>query len=90
MLWPPTKKSQKIEAAKTCATQSQEKTVKTHDTASNLATKWPEPDNDYDLEIECTGWTGGVTHVLSDTDMGSDDEDWKYTDLDSVITLLRR
>jgi len=30
-----------------------EKTVEDHNTASNLATKWPEPDNDYDLEIEC-------------------------------------
>jgi hypothetical protein len=32
-------------------------------------------------EFECTGWTGGVNYVPSDTDTDTDD-DWKDTDLD--------
>jgi hypothetical protein len=32
-------------------------------------------------EFECTGWTGGVNYVPSDTDTNTDD-DWKDTDLD--------
>jgi hypothetical protein len=39
--------------------------------------------NDYNSDIECPGWTGGVNHVPSDTETDSDDEDWKNTDLDS-------
>jgi hypothetical protein len=40
-----------------------------------------DTDNIHNPAIECTGWTGGVKHVLSDTETDSNDEDWKNTDL---------
>ena len=79
---PQTKKSQKAAAARARAARSRKKAV--HDTPSDPAIEQSEPDNDHNSDIECTGWTGGVNNVLSDTETDSDrDEDWKNTDLDN-------
>ena len=37
-----------------------------------------EPSADSDSEIEYTGWTGGINHILLD----SEDEDWTNSDFD--------
>ena len=74
---PQTKKSQKTAAVRACTGSARSRKKAICDIPSDLAIEQSEPD------IECTGWTGGVNHVLSDTETDSDDEDWKNTDLDS-------
>jgi hypothetical protein len=59
-------KAQKAAAARAQAAKSQQ----------------PRPGDQILDVVECTGWTGGVNHVPSDTERDSDDEDWKDTDLD--------
>ncbi|KAI9456573.1 hypothetical protein BJY52DRAFT_1224236 [Lactarius psammicola] len=83
---PSTKKAQKAAAARAWAARYQRKTVDSEvveipsDSELDLAINQRNPDGTHDSDIECTGWTGGVNYVPSDTD--TDDEGWKETDLD--------
>ena len=77
---PQTKKSQIAAAARARAAKSWKKAL--CNIPSDLAIEQSEPDNNCNPDIECTGWTRGVNHVLSDTETDPDDEDWKNTDLD--------
>ncbi|KAI9452726.1 hypothetical protein BJY52DRAFT_1402484 [Lactarius psammicola] len=83
---PSTKKAQKAAAARAQAARYQRKTVNLEvveipsDSELDLAINQRNPDGTHDSDIECTGWTGGVNYVSSDTD--TDDEGWKETDLD--------
>ncbi|KAH9018306.1 hypothetical protein EDB84DRAFT_1626781 [Lactarius hengduanensis] len=76
---PPNKRAQKAAAARARAAKYQKKEVEV-EVSSDAAIERPEPDGNHEPDIECTGWTGGVNYVPSDTD--SDDEEWKETDLD--------
>jgi len=78
---PSTKNSQKAAAARARAAKSQKKTVEVVEISSNSDSA-TEPDHEHEPDIECTGWTGGVNYVPSDSDPDSDDEDWKDTDWD--------
>ncbi|KAI9442866.1 hypothetical protein BJY52DRAFT_1229078 [Lactarius psammicola] len=83
---PSTKKAQKAAAARAWAARYQRKTVDLEvveipsDSELDLAINQHNPDGTHNLDIECTGWTGGVNYVPSDTD--TDNEGWKETDLD--------
>ncbi|KAH9014352.1 hypothetical protein EDB83DRAFT_2529309 [Lactarius deliciosus] len=81
---PSTKKAQWAAAARARAAKYQKRNVEIVDSEipSDPAIEQPEPDGNHEPDIECTGWTGGVNYVPSDTDSNSDDEDWKETDLD--------
>ncbi|KAH9024499.1 hypothetical protein EDB85DRAFT_2181548 [Lactarius pseudohatsudake] len=81
---PSTKKAQWAAAARARATKYQKRNVESVDSeiSSDPAIEQPEPNGNHEPDIECTGWTGGVNYVPSDTDSDSDDEDWKETDLD--------
>jgi hypothetical protein len=72
---PSTKKTQKAAAARAWAAKSKMKAAEVLDIPLDVSTE---------SDIECTGWTGGVNYVLSDTDTltdtDTDDEDWKDTD----------
>jgi len=54
---PPTKKSQKAAAARARAAKSLKKFIETVKISSDSAIEQSESDNDYDSDIECTGWT---------------------------------
>jgi hypothetical protein len=75
---PSTKKAQKAAAARARAAKSQKKMVEVADPVVEQS----EPDDNHDSDIECTGWTGTVNYVPSDTDDDKDDKDRKDTDLD--------
>ncbi|KAH9039650.1 hypothetical protein EDB85DRAFT_2181181 [Lactarius pseudohatsudake] len=81
---PSTKKAQWAAAARARAAKYQKRNVESVDSeiSSDPAIEQPEPNGNHEPDIECTGWTGGVNYVPSDTDSDSDDEDWKETDLD--------
>jgi hypothetical protein len=72
---PQTKKSQKAAAARACMERYQKKAILSDPTLEQSNT-----DNIHNPAIECTGWTGGVKHVLSDTETDFNEEDWKNTD----------
>jgi hypothetical protein len=61
----PTKKSQKEATARACAVKFQKNTVNVHDASSDSAIEQSKSDDDYNSDIECTGWMGGVNHILS-------------------------
>src|SRR6266508_5565560 len=71
------KKVRKAAAARARASKSQKKIV------LDLELNFPDSaiQVEQSEEFECTGWTGGVNYVPSDTDTDTDD-DWKDTDLD--------
>ena len=71
----------KAATAQARATKLEKKTVRLSD-SENI--EQSEADNEDDSDIECTGWTGGVNHVLSNTDIDSDldDDDDEYEDFD--------
>jgi hypothetical protein len=73
-----TKKTQQAAAARARAVKSQKNNVEVLKTPGS-ANKPSE--SDVDSDCECTGWTGGVNFVPSDSDSDSDKE-WKDTDLD--------
>ena len=75
---PSTKKAQKATAARAQAAKSQKKRVEVADPVVEKS----ELDDNHDLDIECTSWTGTVNYVPLDTDDDKDDKDWKDTDLD--------
>jgi hypothetical protein len=85
---PSTKNTQKAAAARARAAKSRKKTVQVvqvgsaeiSESSSSDFKLAAELDDCHDPDIECTGWTGGVNYVPSDSD--SDDEDWKDTDWD--------
>jgi hypothetical protein len=66
---PSTKNSQKATAARAQAAKSQKKTVEVVEifSSSDSAT---EPVHEHEPDIECTGWSGGVNYVPSDSDPG--------------------
>jgi hypothetical protein len=88
---PSTKKAQKAAAARAWAGKSQktqaQKVVKVMDSdpaipAAIAQSDWNNNDNhDSDSDIECTGWTGTVAYVPSDSDSDLD-SDWRDTDSD--------
>jgi hypothetical protein len=65
------RKAQKAAAARARVGKVREKTVPNDEKPSLNA------ENDLDSDIECTGWTGDISHVLSDSE---DDEDWEDAD----------
>jgi len=70
-----TKKMRKAAAARARAVKSQKKMVPDLElTFPNSAIEQLESE-----DFECTGWTGGVNNVSSDTDT---DDEWKDTDQD--------
>ena len=56
----------KAAAARARASKSQKKIV------SDAELTFPDSAIEQSEEFECTGWTGGVNYVLSDTDMDMD------------------
>ena len=38
-------------------------------------------------DVECTGWTGGINHVLSDSD-DDEDSDWEEIVIQIVMKIL--
>ena len=86
------------------------KKVKQQAAASARAAHWvkttPEyiviSDSDSDLDIECTGWTGGICHVISDSEdsdagystveYGGEDDDYSFEELvgDELISGLQK
>jgi uncharacterized sporulation protein YeaH/YhbH (DUF444 family) len=79
---PSSTKAQRAAAARARAAKIQMEMVDILEISSDSAIQQSESEDDHDSDIECTGWTGGVNHVPSDTDTDSGDEDWKDTDLD--------
>jgi len=66
MAWP--RRMQKVAAAWAQVAKAQKKTVLDDE---EISSKQEESD------IDCTSWTGGIGHVLSDS---KDDEAWEDTD----------
>jgi len=65
-----TKKVRKAAAARARASKSQKKIVS--DAELTFPDSLPDSAIKQSEEFECTGWTGGVNYVLSDTDMDMD------------------
>ena len=83
---PSKKKVHKAAAARDQAANVQKKIAKLEISPTTIEQSISdlEPAGNCNSYIECTGWTGGVGYVPSDTDMETDDSDmdWKDTHLD--------